>query len=139
VLGESRLPWRECCSWRSGAGETLARAVKLAHGIWLRARGRQVQLAALRDTTSRSWRRIARRRAAAQLQEMNRLRHAQAAEMQVGHTPLPLRTVTGRRGWPNGSGRAAGESLAAAGAAPSGAGRYSAETIDSALTTSWSN
>ena len=29
--------------------ETLARGVKLAHGVWLRARGRQVQLLALRD------------------------------------------------------------------------------------------
>ena len=62
--------------------ETLARTVKLAHGNWLRARGRQVQLATLRDA------RIAQLAgelrggvSAAQLQEMNRLQHAQAAEM----------------------------------------------------------
>ena len=70
-------------------GETLARAVKLAHGIWLRARGRQVQLAALRDA------RIAQLAgelrggvAAVQLQEMNRLQHAQAAEMQAAQDAI---------------------------------------------------
>jgi len=62
--------------------ETLARAVKLAHGIWLRARGRQVQLTTLRDAH------IAQLAAelrdgvsAAQLLEKNRLQHAQAAEL----------------------------------------------------------
>ena len=62
--------------------ETLARSVKLAHGVWLRARGRQVQLTALRDAH------IARLAVglrggvtAAQLQEMNRLQRAQSAEM----------------------------------------------------------
>jgi len=70
-------------------GETLARAVKLAHGVWLRARGRQVQLAALRDA------RIAQLAgelrggvAAVQLQEMNRLQHAQAAEMQAAQDAI---------------------------------------------------
>jgi len=70
-------------------GETLARAVKLAHGIWLRARGRQVQLAALRD--ARIVQLAGELRggvAAAQLQEMNRLRHAQAAEMQAAQDAI---------------------------------------------------
>jgi len=35
--------------------ETLSRAVKFAHGVWLRARGRQVQLTTLRNATSRNW------------------------------------------------------------------------------------
>jgi len=70
-------------------GETLARAVKLAHGVWLRASGRQVQLAALRDA------RIAQLAgelrggvAAVLLQEMNRLQHAQAAEMQAAQDAI---------------------------------------------------
>ena len=69
--------------------ETLARAVKLAHGIWLRARGRQVQLTTLRDA------RIAQLAgemrvgvSAAQLQETNRLQHAQAAEMQAAQAAI---------------------------------------------------
>jgi flagellar export protein FliJ len=69
--------------------ETLSRAVKLAHGVWLRARGHQVQLAALRDAH------IARLAAglrdgvtAAQLQEMNRLQHAQAVEMQAAQEAI---------------------------------------------------
>ena len=69
--------------------ETLARTVKLAHGIWLRARGRQVQLTALRDAH------IARLAAelrggvtAAQLQEKNRLQHAQAEEMQAAQDAI---------------------------------------------------
>jgi flagellar export protein FliJ len=69
--------------------ETLARTVKLAHGVWLRARGRQVQLATLRDA------RIAQLAgelrggvSAAQLQEVNRLHHAQAAEMQAAQAAI---------------------------------------------------
>jgi flagellar export protein FliJ len=69
--------------------ETLSRAVKLAHGVWLRARGHQVQLAALRDAH------IARLAAglrdgvtAAQLQEMNRLQHAQSVEMQAAQEAI---------------------------------------------------
>lgn len=69
--------------------ETLARTVKLAHGIWLRARGRQVQLTTLRDV------RIAQLAgelrdgvSAAQLQEMNRLHHAQVAEMQAAQAAI---------------------------------------------------
>jgi flagellar export protein FliJ len=69
--------------------ETLARTVKFAHGIWLRARGRQVQLTTLRDA------RIAQLAgelrggvSAAQLQEMNRLQHAQADEMQAAQAAI---------------------------------------------------
>ena len=69
--------------------ETLARAVKLAHGIWLRARGRQVQLTTLRDAH------IAQLAAelrdgvsAAQLLEKNRLQHAQAAELHVAQAAI---------------------------------------------------
>lgn len=69
--------------------ETLARAVKLAHGIWLRARGHQVQLTALRNAH------IAQLAAdlrggvpAAQLQEMNRLQRAQAVEMQAAQDAI---------------------------------------------------
>ncbi len=69
--------------------ETLARAVKLAHGIWLRARGHQVQLTALRNAH------IAQLAAdlrggvpAVQLQEMNRLQRAQAAEMQAAQDAI---------------------------------------------------
>jgi flagellar export protein FliJ len=62
--------------------ETLARAVKLTHGVWLRARGRQVQLTALRDAHIAQLAGDLRGGVpAAQLQETNRLQHAQAAEM----------------------------------------------------------
>ncbi|HMA11839.1 MAG TPA: flagellar FliJ family protein [Steroidobacteraceae bacterium] len=69
--------------------EGLSRAVKLAHGAWLHARGRQVQLTTLRDT------RVAELAgqlrggvSAAQLQEMNRLQHAQAAEMRAAQDAI---------------------------------------------------
>jgi len=69
--------------------ETLVRGVKLAHGVWLRARGRQVQLLALRDAH------IAQLAVAlqdgvtaAQLQESNRLQHAQAAEIQAAQAAI---------------------------------------------------
>jgi flagellar export protein FliJ len=69
--------------------ETLSRAVKLAHGVWLRARGHQVQLAALRDAhIARLASELRGGVAAAQLQEMNRLRHAQAAEMQTAQAAI---------------------------------------------------
>jgi flagellar export protein FliJ len=62
--------------------ETQSRAVKFAHGIWLRARGRQVQLAALRDAHIAKLAGALRDGVpAVQLQETNRLQHAQAAEM----------------------------------------------------------
>lgn len=64
--------------------ETLARAVKLAHGVWLRARGRQVQLTALRDTHIAQFAGELRGGVPADLlQEKNRLQHAQAVEMQA--------------------------------------------------------
>lgn len=69
--------------------ETLSRAVKLAHGIWLRARGHQVQLASLRDAhIARLASELRGGVTAAQLQEMNRLRHAQAAEMQAAQEAI---------------------------------------------------
>ncbi|OZA27979.1 MAG: hypothetical protein B7X91_06765 [Hydrogenophilales bacterium 17-64-11] len=70
-------------------GETLARAVKLAHGIWLRARGRQVQLAVLRDAhIAQLAGELRGGVAAVQLQEMNRLQHAQTAEMQAAQDAI---------------------------------------------------
>jgi flagellar export protein FliJ len=70
-------------------GEALARAVKLAHGVWLRARGHQVRLTALRDAHIGQLAGALRGGvAAAQLQEMNRLQHAQAAEMQAAQAAI---------------------------------------------------
>ncbi len=64
--------------------ETLARAVKQAHGVWLRARGREVQLAALRDAHIALLALDLREGVAArQLREADRLQHAQADEMRV--------------------------------------------------------
>jgi flagellar export protein FliJ len=69
--------------------ETLSRAVKLAHGVWLRARGRQVQLATLRDAHIAQLAGELRGGVpAAQLQEMNRLQRAQAAEMQAAQDAI---------------------------------------------------
>ena len=69
--------------------ETLARAVKFAHGVWLRARGRQVQLTALRDAHIAQLAGELRGGVpAAQLQEMNHLRHMQAAEMQAAQAAI---------------------------------------------------
>jgi len=69
--------------------ETLARGVKLAHGVWLRARGRQVQLTTLRDAhIGQLAGELRQGVAAAQLQEMNRLQHAQAAEMQAAQEAI---------------------------------------------------
>ncbi|MHB1092630.1 flagellar export protein FliJ [Thiobacillus sp.] len=69
--------------------ETLARAVKLAHGVWLRARGRQVQLFALRDAhITQLADELRGGVAAAQLQETNRLRHAQAAEIHAAQAAI---------------------------------------------------
>ena len=69
--------------------ETLSRSVKLAHGVWLRARGHQVQLAALRDA------RIAQLAgelragvSAARLQETNRLQQVQAAEIRAAQADI---------------------------------------------------
>ena len=69
--------------------ETLARTVKLAHGVWLRARGRQVQLTALRDAHIQQLAGELRGGVtAAQLQETNRLQRAQAAEMQAAQAAI---------------------------------------------------
>ena len=69
--------------------ETLARAVKLAHVAWLRARGRLVQLAALRDAHIEHLAGELRGGlTAAQLQEKNRLQHAQAAEMSAAQDAI---------------------------------------------------
>lgn len=69
--------------------EGLSRAVKLAHGVWLRARGRQVQLASLRDAHVAGLAGQLRGGVpAALLQEMNRLQHAQAAEMHAAQAAI---------------------------------------------------
>ena len=69
--------------------ETLSRTVKFAHGVWLRARGRQVQLTTLRDAhIAQLAGELRGGVSAAQLQEMNRLQHAQAAEMQAAQAAI---------------------------------------------------
>lgn len=69
--------------------ETLSRKVKHAHGIWLRARGRQVQLTTLRDAHIAQMAEVLRNGvSAAQLQEKNRLQRAQAAEMQAAQAAI---------------------------------------------------
>jgi flagellar export protein FliJ len=69
--------------------ETLARAVKLAHGVWLRARGRQVQLTALRDAhIAQLAGQLRSGVAAVQLREMDRLQHAQNEEMQAAQADI---------------------------------------------------
>jgi len=69
--------------------ETLARGVKLAHGVWLRARGRQVQLRTLRDAhIAQLAVELRDGVTAAQLQEQNRLQHAHAAEMQAAQAAI---------------------------------------------------
>jgi flagellar export protein FliJ len=69
--------------------ETLSRTVKFAHGVWLRARGRQVQLTTLRDAHIAQLAGELRGGVpAAQLQEMNRLQRAQAVEMQAAQDAI---------------------------------------------------
>ena len=69
--------------------ETLSRTVKFAHGVWLRARGRQVQLVTLRDAHIAQLAGELRGGVpAAQLQEMNRLQRAQAVEMQAAQDAI---------------------------------------------------
>ena len=69
--------------------ETLSRSVKLAHGVWLRARGRQVQLTTLRDAHIVQLADELRDGVtAAQLQEKNRLQNARAAEMQAAQDAI---------------------------------------------------
>ncbi len=69
--------------------ESLARTVKLAHGVWLRARGRQVQLGTLRDAHIAQLAVELRDGVSAlQLQEKNRLLGSQAAEMQCAQAAI---------------------------------------------------
>jgi len=69
--------------------ETLSRAVKFAHGVWLRARGRQVQLTTLRNAhITQLAGKLRDGVTAARLQEMNRLQHAQMAEMQAAQDAI---------------------------------------------------
>ena len=69
--------------------DTLARTVKFSHGVWLRARGRQVQLNTLRNAHIAQLAGALRGGVpAAQLQEMNRLQHAQAAEMHAAQAAI---------------------------------------------------
>lgn len=69
--------------------ETLARAVKQAHGVWLRARGREVQLAALRDAhVALLALDLKTGVAAGQLREADRLHHAQADELRAAREAI---------------------------------------------------
>ena len=69
--------------------ETQARAVKFAHGIWLRARGRQVRLTAVRDAHIVQLASELRSGVSAdQLQEKNRLQLAQAADRQAAQATI---------------------------------------------------
>ncbi len=69
--------------------ETLSRGVKQAHGVWLRARGRQVQLAALRDAHIALLALDLKSGApAAKVREASRLQQAQAAEMQAAQAAI---------------------------------------------------
>ena len=69
--------------------ETQARAVKLAHGIWLRARGRQVRLTAARDASIVQLAGELRSGVSAdQLQEKSRLQLAQAADRQAAQATI---------------------------------------------------
>ena len=71
--------------------ETQARAVKLAHGIWLRARGRQVRLTAVRDASIVQLAGELRSGVSAdQLQEKNRLQLAQAADRQAAQATIDV-------------------------------------------------
>lgn len=61
--------------------ENLSRAVKLSHGAWFRARGRQVQLNTLRDShVAKLADQLRHGVSAAQLREMNHLQLLQAQE-----------------------------------------------------------
>jgi flagellar export protein FliJ len=69
--------------------ETLSRTVKLAHGVWLRARGHQVRLLALRDAhIGQLAGELRAGVTAAQLLETNRLQRAQAAEMAAAQASI---------------------------------------------------
>ena len=69
--------------------ETQVREVKSAHGVWLRARGRLVQLTALRNAHIAHFAIELRSGvSAAQLQEKNRLQAAQADEIHTAKTAI---------------------------------------------------
>lgn len=69
--------------------EIQARSVKHAHGLWLRARSRQVQLAAVRAAhIARLAGELRGGVSAAQLQEANHVQLAQAAEMQAAQDAI---------------------------------------------------
>lgn len=69
--------------------ETLSRGVKHAHGVWLRARGRQVQLAALRDAhIALLALDLKSGVSAAQVREASRLQQAQAEEMRAAQAAI---------------------------------------------------
>lgn len=69
--------------------EKQAREVKLAHGVWLRARGRQVRLTTLRDAHIAQLAEELRGGVPAdQLLEKNRLQHARAAEMRAAQRDI---------------------------------------------------
>lgn len=69
--------------------EKQAREVKLAHGVWLRARGRQVRLTALRDAHIAHLAGELRGGVPAdQLLEKNRLQHARAVEMRAAQRDI---------------------------------------------------
>ena len=69
--------------------EEQAREVKLAHGVWLRARGRQVRLTTLRDAHIAQLAGELRGGVTADhLLEKNRLQHARAAEMRAAQCDI---------------------------------------------------
>lgn len=71
--------------------EGLSRTVKLAHGVWLQARGRQVRLTTTRNThIAQLAHQLRNGVSAAQLQEMNRLQQAQLAEMQAAQVAIDV-------------------------------------------------
>lgn len=69
--------------------EAQARSVKLSHGVWLRARGRQVQLKGLRDAhIAHLAVELRDGMTTEQLKEKNRLQQAQALELKVAQTAI---------------------------------------------------
>ncbi|MHB1216188.1 MAG: flagellar FliJ family protein [Thiobacillus sp.] len=69
--------------------EGLSRSVKFAHGVWLRARGRQVQLIALRDAhIAQLAVELRDGVSTAHLLGKNRLQYAQAAELQLAQAAI---------------------------------------------------
>lgn len=76
--------------------ETLSRAVKAAHGVWLRARGRQVQLAGLQAAhVAQLAGELRHGVAAARLLEKNRLQCARADELAAAQAGI----IAAHRDW----------------------------------------